>query len=65
MRLWSVNYAGRRILIYCDNLQAVFAINSGKTSSSFMGKCVRQLWLEVARYGFQVRAVHLPGEGNR
>ena len=65
VRLWGEFYAGRRILLYCDNLQAVIAINSGRTRSDFMGKCVRQLWLEVASHEFQLKAVHLPGEENR
>ena len=65
VRLWGAEYAGRRILVYCDNMQAVHAINSGKTRSEFMGKCVRQLWLEIARFHFHLRAVHLPGVENR
>ena len=65
VRLWGPCYAGRKILLYCDNLQAVQAINSGRTRNEFIGRCVRQLWLETASYHFHIRAVHLPGVENR
>ena len=41
------------------------AVNSGRTKYSFMGSCIRQLWLEVAHNQFELRAVHLPGVDNR
>ena len=65
VRLWGRQYAGKKILIYCDNEQAVSAINSGKTRETLVGTCVRQLWLEVSTFGFQLKAVHLPGVENR
>ena len=40
-------------------------INSSKTRDAYLGACLRELWLEVARYGFQLRAIHLSGEENR
>lgn len=30
-----------------------------------MGSCLRELWLDVCTYKFELRAVHLPGEENR
>ena len=43
----------------------VQAINTGKTRDSFVGSCARQLWLEIANFGFELKAVHLPGVENR
>ena len=40
-------------------------INSSKTKDSFLASCLRELWLEVSKFGFEMRAVHLPGEENR
>ena len=51
--------------IYCDNEPAVKVINSGRTKDPFMGSCIREIWLAVSTYGFQLRAIHLPGEENR
>ena len=65
VRLWGGEYVGKKILVYCDNVQAVIAINTGKTREPLVGSCARQLWLEVARCGFQLKAVHLPGVDNR
>ena len=65
VRLWGHMYGGQKILIYCDNEVAVQAINTGKTRDSFVGSCARQLWLEIANFGFELKAVHLPGVENR
>ena len=40
-------------------------INSSRTKDPFLATCLRELWLEVARFGFELRAVHLPGVENR
>ena len=40
-------------------------INSSRTKDRFFGSCLRELWLEVARWGFELRAIHLPGVENR
>ena len=65
VRIWGCRLASLKVQIYCDNEPAVKVINSGKTKDAFMGSCIRELWLEVSKYGFQLRAVHLPGEENR
>ena len=65
IRIWGVRLGGLKVQIFCDNEPAVRVINSGRTRDSFMGSCIRELWLEVAKFGFQLRAVHLPGEDNR
>ena len=65
VRLWGKNCEGQKIRIYCDNDAVVQVINSSKTRDSFMGTCLRELWFEVAKYHFQLRAIHLPGEDNR
>ena len=65
VRMWGCHLQGLKIQIYCDNQPAVQVINSGRTKDPFMASCIRELWLEVSKYGFQLRAVHLPGEDNR
>ena len=65
VRVWGSRLQGMKIQIYCDNEPAVRVINSGRTKDAFMGSCIRELWLEVSKYSFQLRAVHLPGEENR
>ena len=65
VRIWGSRLQGQKVQIYCDNEPAVHVINSGKTKDTFLGSCIRELWLVVSTYGFQLRAVHLPGEENR
>ena len=65
VRVWGPRLQGMKVQIYCDNEPAVHVINSGRTKDAFMGSCIRELWLEVSKYSFQLRAVHLPGEENR
>ena len=65
VRIWGHRCEGMKIRIYCDNEAAVQVINSSKTKDSFLGSCLRELWLEVSKFGFQLQAVHLPGEENR
>ena len=65
VRIWGKSLQGLRLQIYCDNSAAVDVINSSKTRDAFMASCLRELWLEVSTYCFELRAVHLPGEDNR
>ena len=65
VRIWGHLCTGMKVQIYCDNEAAVSVINSGKTKDEFMGSCIRELWLVVAKFGFELRAVHLPGVENR
>ena len=65
VRIWGPRMRGLKVQIYCDNEPAVQVINSGRTKDAFMGTCIREIWLAVATYDFQLRAIHLPGEENR
>ena len=65
VRIWGKYCTGMKVQIYCDNEAVVTVINSSKTKDAFLATCIRELWLEVARKGFELRAIHLPGEENR
>ena len=65
VRLWGSCLQSLKVQIYCDNESAVNVINSGKTKDPFLATCIREIWLVVSKFGFQLRAVHLPGEENR
>ena len=65
VRIWGQYCTGLRVQIYCDNDACVQVINSSKTKDAFLGSCLRELWLEVSKFGFELRAVHLAGEENR
>ena len=65
VRLWGQQCEGQKVRIYCDNEAVVQVLNSSKTKDSFLGTCLRELWFEVSKYRFQLKAIHLPGEENR
>ena len=65
VRIWGKYCIGMKVQIFCDNDAVVHVINSSKTKDIFLGSCLRELWLEVARHGFELRAIHLPGVENR
>jgi hypothetical protein len=65
VRLWGHRYSGSKVKIFCDNDATVQVINSSKARDLFMASCLRELWLEVCTYKFELRVVHLPGEENR
>ena len=65
VRFWGQYCTSGKIQIFCDNEPVVHVINSSKTRDKFMASCLRELWLEVAKFGFELRAIHLPGVENR
>ena len=65
VRIWGKYCIGMKVQIFCDNEAVVTVINSSKTKDPFLATCIREIWFEVAKNGFELRAVHLPGEENR
>ena len=64
-KLWSHSWRGKRILVKCDNMDSVNAINNLGVHDKFLQACVRELMLICASRDFQIRAVHIPGVVNR
>ena len=65
IKLWGHFWRNLNIQIYCDNMTAVLAINSGASRSGFIASCLRELWFWCAKYEILLRACHLPGVENR
>jgi hypothetical protein len=57
VRLWGHYCAGMKVQIYCDNEAVVSVINSSRTRDSFLGTCLRELWLVVAKFVFERHAL--------
>ena len=64
-RVWKTELTGRRVLVYCDNMASVYALNSGKSSGEFSARCLRELWFLCCTVQAELRAIHLPGVDNR
>jgi hypothetical protein len=65
VRLWCLQYTGRRIRILCDNLASVMVLNAGKSKDPFMLKCVHEICFLCATHNFEIKAQHIPGVDNR
>ncbi|PNH00721.1 Enzymatic polyprotein [Tetrabaena socialis] len=61
---WAPQLAGRRVLIRCDNTQAVAAINHGSTRVRD-GRSISQQLAELSiQHGFELRSEHIAGVEN-
>lgn len=65
LKLWGQHFKGLKILIFCDNLPSVQALNSGKTKDPFMLQCLREIVFLCAKFQCEIKSVHLPGVENR
>lgn len=65
VKLWGSSWKGLRIQVFCDNSSSVAVLNSGLSRDSFMQACLREISFYAALFGFELRAVHLPGVLNR
>ena len=61
---WAPKLAGKRVLIRCDNTQAVAAITHGSTRVKEGRNISRQLAELAIRHGFELRAEHIAGVDN-
>ena len=64
LQLWGHRWTGLRLTVRCDNAVAVMVLNSGRCRNSFLSSCLREICYLAAKYEFEIRAVHIPGEFN-
>ena len=65
VKLWGKHWAGKKILVYCDNLASVWVLNSGKSVDPFLLACLREIAYWAALCEFEIRSVHIAGVDNR
>ena len=64
LQSWAASLAGRRVLVRCDNTQAVAAITRGSTRVAEGRLIARQIAALAIQFGFEVRAEHIRGVDN-
>ena len=62
--VWGTLWAGKRILVHCDNEGTVGIINKGYSNKGSIAHLLRQLMLTSMRWNFYLRAIHIPGKIN-
>ena len=61
VKVWRARWAGWTVQIFCDNLNSVHALQSGKSRDSFMRSCAREVFLYTAACDIDIQVCHRPG----
>ena len=61
IKVWSKRWAGWTVQIYCDNLNSVCVLQTGKSRDEFMRGCAREVFLYTAACDIDVQVCHRPG----
>ena len=61
VKMWRERWSGWSVQIYCDNLNSVFVLQSGKSRDIFMRACAREIFLHTAACDIDLQICHRPG----
>ena len=61
LKVWGQDWAGSRVRVFCDNTNAVLAIQSGRSRDDYVHHCVREIFQWCTRYDIEIHATHRPG----
>ena len=61
VKVWRERWAGWSVQIYCDNLNSVFVLQSGRSRDLFMRECAREVFLHTAACDIELQICHRPG----
>ena len=65
VRLFQPHWAGRKVLVKCDNEAVVTVLISRKTRDPYLGACARNIWYVCALADIDILYVHVRGLDNR
>ena len=61
IKVWKKSWSGWTVQIFCDNLNSVYALQTGKSRDSFMRSCAREVFLYTAACDIDIQVCHRPG----
>ena len=64
VRLFQAHWAGKKVLVKCDNEAVVSVLRSGKTKDPYLGACARNIWYVYALADMDIQYVHVRGLDN-
>ncbi len=64
-KIWGHQWAGKRLLVKCDNETSINVTNSGKFKDYFMHACLRELAFVCATHKVEIKGVYIHGVSNR
>ena len=65
LKVFCRQWAGKRVMVHCDNQAVVCVLQSGKVRDPFLGACARNVWLWAATFDIELTYVHVMGKYNR
>ena len=65
LKVWGELFHRSKILIYCDNLNTVRAINSGSSRDRIMQQLLRNMHALITWYSIDIWCIHLNSTDNR
>ena len=61
VKMWRERWSGWTVQVYCDNLNSVFVLQSGRSRDLFMRACAREIFLQTAAWDIELQICHRPG----
>ena len=61
VKVWRERWAGWTVQIYCDNMNSVLVLQSGRSRDLFMRECAREIFLHSAAADIDLQVCHRPG----
>ena len=61
IKVWRHRWSGWTVQVFCDNLNSVHVLRSGRSRDCFMQACAREVFLHTAACDIDVHICHRPG----
>ena len=61
IKVWRRRWSGWTVKVFCDNLNTVHVLQSGRSRDHFMRSCAREVFLHTAACDIDIQVCHRPG----
>ena len=61
LKVWRTQWAGSRVRVWSDNMNACCAVQSGRSRDPFIQDCVREIFLYTAAFDIELYLLHKAG----
>ena len=61
IKVWRRRWSGWTVQVFCDNLNTVHVLQSGRSRDHFMRSCAREVFLHTAACDIDIQVCHRPG----
>jgi hypothetical protein len=65
LKIWGSHLKKKKILVFSDNMVTVTVVNSGRSHSSYLQACLREIAYIMCTNESEIRTIHVPGHSNR